>query len=88
MNKMTIEKLIGIYETFFPGMGHYTRLQNDEMRVSWLGNNVEYIVNYSETANHLEVYKYDLREHYPLTTIIEGSPEDIIKLAKLLTDGN
>lgn len=85
---MTLEKLIEIYEAFFPGMDHYTRLQNDEMRVSWLGNNIEYIVNYSEAADHLEVYKYDLRDHYPLTTYIEGSPEDIIKLAKLLTDGN
>lgn len=81
---MTIDKLIKIYEMFFPGIDHYTRLQNGEMRVSWLENNVECIVNYSEVSDHLEVYKYDLHNTYPLTTYIEGSPEDIIKIAKLL----
>lgn len=81
---MTIEQLIQVYHTFFPDLPMYSRFENDRMELYYVADNSSYTVMYHKEENHLEVFKYNLKETYPLTTIIEGSPQDIIKLAKLL----
>jgi len=43
-------------------------------------------VKYTAEDNHLQILEWDWNEEFPVNTIIEGSPEDIIKLAKLLQD--
>ena len=88
---MTIDKLIKIYELFFPGKQYSVRnVKSDiEDESEWycIENGVKYCVKYDFIENHLEVFS--LTEYsFDMITYIEGSPEDTIKLAKLLTDGN
>jgi len=81
---MELDKLIEIYQLFFPGKRFETRRDNEEIEVSYIENNAKYIARYCKSIDHIDVYKHDLNDSYPLTAIIEGSPEDIIKLSKLL----
>ena len=80
---MKLDKLIEIYQLFFPGVSYVTRLNPDGDEVSYIEGHTKYVAFYSYEINHLEVYKHTL-EDTGLITIIEGSPEDIIKLSKLL----
>lgn len=81
---MTTTQLIQVFETFFPEVPMRTRFDNESMQLYYIEDNISYTVLYTMETNHLEVFKYNLKETYPLTTIIEGSPEDIIKLSKIL----
>lgn len=81
---MKTEQLIKIFETFFPEVPMRSKFDNDHIQLYYISDNLSYTVLYSKKINNLEVFKYDLKQTYPLTTIIEGSPEDILKLAKLL----
>ena len=81
---MTTEQLIKVFETFFPDVPMRSKFDNESIQLYYIEDNLSYTVLYSKEINHLEVFKYNLKETYPLTTIIEGSPEDIIKLSKIL----
>lgn len=81
---MKLDKLIEIYQLFFPGKRFETRCNNDMMEIQYVESSTKWSVVYDETNNHLEVCQYDFYNYCPLVTIIEGSPEDIIKLSKIL----
>lgn len=81
---MKLEKLIEIYQLFFPGKSYETRCSNDMLEVQLVEGSTKYSAVYDEVNNHIEVCRYDFYNYCPLFTYIEGSPQDIIKLAKLL----
>ena len=76
---MKLDKLIEIYQLFFPGKSYETRCSNDMLEGS-----TKYSAVYDEVNNHIEVCRYDFYNYCPLFTYTEGSPEDIIKLSKIL----
>jgi hypothetical protein len=81
---MTTEQVIKVFEAFFPDVPMRTRLDNEKLEVYYIEDNDSYTVLYSRELDHLEVFKTNLKETYPVLTIIEGSPKDILKLAKIL----
>jgi hypothetical protein len=81
---MTAAQVIKVFELFFPDVPMRTKFDNERLEVYYIEDNNSYTVLYRKKLNHLEVFSTNLKETYPTTTIIEGSPEDIIKLSKLL----
>lgn len=81
---MTTEQLIKVFETFFPDVPMRSKFDNASIQLYYIADNLSHTVLYVKETNHLEVFTCNLKETYPVTTIVEGSPEDIIKLSKLL----
>lgn len=82
---MKLETLATIFEMFFPGTPMQTMLDNDSQQVFHItDDHIKYSVLYIISLNHLEIYTHDLNVSIPGFVHVEGSPEDIIKLSKLL----
>jgi DNA polymerase I-like protein with 3'-5' exonuclease and polymerase domains len=81
---MKLETLATIFEMFFPGITYQVTVDNLDTLLTAVIDNKKYSVEYDQEENHLQVWSIDLNERFSINYIIEGSPEDIIKLAKLL----
>lgn len=81
---MKLETLATIFEMFFPGIAYQVTVDNLDTLLTAIINNKKYSVEYDQEENHLQVWTIDLNERFAINYIIEGSPEDIIKLSKLL----
>jgi hypothetical protein len=81
---MKLETLAAIFEMFFPGITYQVSIDSFDTLLTAIENNYKYIVEYDEEENHLQVWAINLNERFSIKSIIEGSPEDIIKLAKLI----
>jgi len=88
MNRVEIYAVLpNIFELFFPGKQYSVKntRSNIEDESEWycIENGVKYCVKYDFIENHLEVLSVT-QYSFDMLTYIEGSPEDIIKVAKLL----
>lgn len=83
---MNLELLSKIFNLFFPGKPYEVRVDKFETLLTTIENNIKYIVEYNQEDDHIQVFKVDLNERFMITCIVEGSPQDIIKLAKLLSN--
>jgi DNA polymerase I-like protein with 3'-5' exonuclease and polymerase domains len=81
---MKLEILATIFELFFPGKQYEVSIDNYETLLTAVVDNKKYSVEYDQEENHLQVWTIDLNERFAINYIIEGSPEDIIKLSKIL----
>jgi hypothetical protein len=81
---MKIETLATIFEMFFPGIAYQVTVDKFDTLLTAIENNYKYIVEYDQEENHLQVWAINLNERFSIKSIIEGSPEDIINLSKLL----
>ena len=81
---MTTEQVIKVFEVFFSGIPMRTIFDNESIQIYYVQDHIKYVVRYTISIDHLEVHKYNLNDNFPWETIIEGSPKDILKLAKLL----
>lgn len=84
---MTREKLIEIFKAFYPNMSPSSKTVHSQeektIEISCIENYVKYSVLYDQDLNQLEIIEYSQYSKI-YNSIVEGSPEDIIKLAKLL----
>lgn len=81
---MKLETLAEIFEMFFPGIAYQVTVDKFDTLLTAIENNYKYIVEYDQEENHLQVWAINLNERFSIKSIIEGSPEDIINLSKLL----
>ena len=81
---MNIETLSAIFEMFFPDIAYQVSVDNLDILLTAVVDNKKYSVEYAQEENHLQVWTINLNERFAINYIIEGSPEDIIKLAKIL----
>lgn len=81
---MKLETLATIFEMFFPGIAYQVTVDKFDTLLTAIENNYKYIVEYDQEENHLQVWAINLNERFSIKSIIEGSPEDIINLSKLL----
>jgi len=81
---MKVETLTAIFEMFFGELQY--EIINDEFKTKLysIEFTVKNVVEYSKSNNHIEVYSVDLEMDELYCSIIEGSPQDIIKLSKIL----
>lgn len=88
MNRVEIYSILpSVFELFFPGKIYSVKntSSNVEDESEWycIENGVKYCVKYDFIENHLEVFELT-QYSFDMVTHIEGSPEDIIKLSKIL----
>lgn len=88
MNKEKIYELMPLlFELFFPGKTYMvkTTSSNVEDETEWycIENGFKHCVMYDFIENHIEVFKVSEYD-FNLVVYLEGSPEDIIKVAKIL----
>lgn len=88
MNRVEIYAILpSVFELFFPGKIYSVKNTSsdieDESEWYCIDNGVKCCVKYDFIENHLEVFELT-QYSFDMITYIEGSPEDIIKLAKLL----
>ena len=84
---MTLDKLLKIFKVFFgerENKGIQVISDNFKSKLYTIEYTVKNVVDFDKDQNHLNVYTIDLETNELYTTIIEGSPEDIIKLSKIL----
>lgn len=79
--------LPSVFELFFPGKIYSVKNTSsdieDESEWYCIENGVKYCVKYDFIENHLEVFSVT-EYSFIMNTYIEGSPEDIIKVSKIL----
>lgn len=82
---MKLESVRLIFTTFFPDK-QYQTISDSKGNIEFctIEGNKKFSVKYTEFDNHLQILEWDWNNEFPVNTIVEGSPEDIIKLAKLL----
>ncbi len=88
MNRVEIYAILpSVFELFFPGKIYSVKNTSsdieDESEWYCIENGVKYCVKYDFIENHLEIFSLT-QYSFDMITYIEGSPEDIIKLAKLI----
>lgn len=81
---MKLELLAAIFEMFFPDKQYQVSIDKYDTLLTAIENNTKYIVEYDSEKDHLQVWYVNLNERFVINSVIEGSPEDIIKLSKLL----
>lgn len=81
---MKLELLVTIFELFFPGKQYEVSTDKYDTLLTCIENNTKYIVEYDSEENHLQVWFVNLNDRFIINSVIEGSPEDIIKLSKIL----
>lgn len=82
---MKFESVRLIFNTFFPDK-QYQTISDSEGNIEFctIEENKKFSVKYTEVDNHLQILEWDWNNEFPVNTIVEGSPEDIIKLSKIL----
>ena len=88
MNRVEIYSILpGVFELFFPGKIYSVQNTSSDIEdvSEWycIENGVKYCVKYDFIENHLEVFSLT-QYSFDMITYIEGSPEDIVKLSKIL----
>ncbi len=88
MNRVEIYSILpSVFELFFPGKIYSVQNTSSDIEdvSEWycIENGVKYCVKYDFIENHLEVFSLT-QYSFDMTTYIEGSPEDIINLSKIL----
>ncbi len=81
---MKLELLAAIFQMFFPDKQYQVSIDKWDTLLTAVENNTKYIVEYDSEENHLQVWFVNLNERFVINSVVEGSPEDIIKLSKLL----
>ena len=81
---MEIGTLVAIFDMFFPDKQYQITIDKFDTLLTAVVDNKKYSVEYDQEENHLQAWSIDLNERFSINYIIEGSPEDIIKLAKIL----
>lgn len=81
---MKLELLVTIFELFFPNKQYEISIDKNDTLLTCTQKNIKHVVEYDSEENHLQVWEADLNERFIINYIIEGSPEDIIKLSKIL----
>lgn len=81
---MKLELLATIFQMFFPDIDYQVTVDKFDTLLTAIVDNKKYSVEYDQEANHLQIWSIDLNERFAINYIIEGSPEDIIKLSKIL----
>ncbi len=81
---MKLDTLIEIFELFFGKLEFEVDTDKFRTRLYCIYGTVKNIVQYDKDENHLQVFSVNLNTDELYTCIIEGSPEDIIKLSKIL----
>lgn len=81
---MKLELLATIFEMFFPGIAYQVSIDKWDTLLTAIEDNTKYIVEYDSEENHLQVWYVNLNDRFVINSVVEGSPEDITKLSKLL----
>lgn len=81
---MKLELLTTIFELFFGKLQFEVSTDKYRTKLYSIYGTVKNIVQYDKDENHLQVFSVNLNVDELYTCIIEGSPEDIIKLSKIL----
>ena len=81
---MKLDTLAKIFELFFGKCEFQVITDNLRMKICTIEYTVKNVVEYSREENNLNIYTIDLETDELYKSIIEGSPEDIIKLSKIL----
>jgi len=81
---MKLELLSTIFELFFGKLEFEVSTDKYRTKLHSVYGTVKNIVQYDKDENHLQVFSVNLNTDELYTCIIEGSPEDIIKLSKIL----